>query len=375
MAKDYYETLGISKGANSDEIKSAYKKMAKKFHPDLNKEKGAEDKFKEVNQAYSILSDDKKRANYDQFGEQAEQASGSGYSDFSSSFQGAEFSDMFGDIFENFFEGSSFGGRHGRGRNSARRGRDLQYEMELTLEDANFGTTKTIVIPKTENCPDCGGSGAQNENDIDTCPDCKGSGAKVRVQRTPFGMFQQQYVCNTCSGTGKYITKKCSKCHGKGNINLEKTIEVKIPKGVETGTRIRLTGEGEAGERGGSSGDLYIVCNILEHDIFERTDDDLLCEVTVPYTMVVLGGEVSVPTLDGDVTLKIPAGTQSNTIFRLKEKGMSHLRHEGHGNLLVRCVIDVPTKLSSKQKELLKDYDKTISSKKGFFSKIKEAFE
>jgi molecular chaperone DnaJ len=378
MVKDYYSTLGISKNASKEEIKTAYKKLAKKYHPDINQEKGAEEKFKEINQAYATLSDDKKRAHYDQFGEDSEKMGGAGFSDFASGFPGGfsqgDFSDMFGDIFEDFFSGS-FGGSKRSRRSGARRGRDLQFEIDLTLEEAYGGVVKKIVIPKKETCPHCHGIGAESESDIDTCSECNGSGYKVKMQRTPFGIFQQQSVCPVCQGTGREIKRKCHKCSGGGVIRIEKKIDISIPKGVDSGTRIRISGEGEAGEMGAPSGDLYIVCNILEHDIFERHDDDLITEVKVPFTMVCLGGEIDVPTLDGNIKLKIPSGTQSNTIFRLKEKGMPHLRHSGYGNLLIRCVIDVPSKLSNKQKDLLKDFDKTISEKKGFFQKVKEVFE
>lgn len=370
MGKDYYDVLGVQRGASKEDIKKAYKKLAKKYHPDISKEADAEDKFKEVNKAYATLSDEKKRANYDQFGEQAENMGAGGFSDFASGFGGGDFGDMFGDIFEGFF-----GGGRGRRRAGPTRGDDLRYDVEITLEDAYFGKTKKIVIPKEETCSHCKGTGAESDSDIETCSDCNGSGMQTRVQRTPFGMIKQQVPCSSCGGTGKFIKKSCHMCDGAGKVHVNKDLEVKIPKGVDDGTRIRLSGEGGAGDRGGPSGDLYIYCSVLEHEIFDRQGFDLITEVKVPFTMVALGGEIDIPTLDGDVKLKIPAGTQSNTIFRIKGRGMPHLRYNGNGNLMVRCVVDVPKKLNSKQKELLKDLEETFERKKGFFSKIKEAFE
>ncbi|MFA6088572.1 MAG: molecular chaperone DnaJ [Candidatus Woesearchaeota archaeon] len=376
MAKDYYETLGVKKNSSKEEIRTAYKNLAKKYHPDLNKDKGAEDKFKEINQAYSSLSDDKKRAQYDQFGESAERMGGGGYSDFASSgagFGGGNFEDVFGDVFENFF-GGQFSGRSGSRRNNGRKGNDLRFDLDISLDEAYSGTIKTIIIPKEEKCSNCKGTGAENESDIETCSDCNGSGYTVKVQRTPIGMFQQQVVCRTCGGTGQYVKTACSHCDGEGVERINKKLEIKIPKGVDSDTKIRMTGEGEPGERGGQTGDLYIFCNVLEHDIFDRREDDLYTEVDVPFTMVCLGGEISIPTLDGEVKLKIPMGTQSNTLFRLKEKGMPKLRHSGNGDLFVKCVVSVPDKLSSKQKEILKEFEKTLE-KKSFFRKIKEVFE
>ena len=330
--KDYYKILGVEKNATKEEIKKAYKKLAKQYHPDVNKDGGSTEKFKEINEAASVLGDDEKRAQYDQFGTTYDKFTGHGFdfSDFGFDSGGFESFD-FEDIFDRFF-GAGFGfGPKTRGRR-ARRGADLRYDMEITLEDAAFGAAKHISIPRLETCDECGGSGAESKSDIAACPDCNGRGVVTRVQRTPFGMFQTTTTCRKCSGEGKYIKNECPKCDGTGVVRITKKLEIKIPEGAEEGTNLRIAGGGEAGGKGASPGDLYIVLHMKEHDIFERDGDDINVKVNVPFTIAALGGEIDVPTLNGEAKLKIPAGTQSNTIFRMKEKGIPFLHDGGRGN-------------------------------------------
>ena len=365
MTKDYYKVLGVEKTAAKEEIKKAYKNLAKKYHPDLNKEAGAAEKFKEINEATAVLADDEKRKQYDQYGTTAEQ--------FGQGFQGYDFSDFmsgsnfdFDSIFESFFGGGNpFGARRRRG---PRRGADLRYDMEITLEEAAAGATKHIIVPRLESCSKCHGSGAESESDIANCPDCNGSGVKRQSQRTPFGIFSTTTTCGKCSGQGKYTKRECQICDGTGVVKKTRKLEIKIPAGAEESTNLRVAGEGEAGEKGTSPGDLYIVIHIKEHETFERHGDDIYAKVNIPFTIAALGGEVEVPTLDGKAKLKIPAGTQNNTIFRMKGKGIPYLHGSGQGNENVEVVIEVPEKLSKKQKELLKEFEKESKSQKGFFS-------
>jgi molecular chaperone DnaJ len=362
--KDYYKTLGVERNSTKDEIKKAYKKLAKKYHPDLNNSPDASEKFKEINEAAAVLADDEKRSKYDQFGTTADQ--------FGNGFQGYDFSDFmssgnfdFDGIFESFFGGNPFG-RRKRGPN---RGSDLRYDMEISLEDAAFGITKHIVIPRLEQCNKCSGSGAESETDLETCPTCNGSGIQRRTQRTPFGMFSTQTTCGKCRGQGKYIKNECKICDGTGVVRKNRKLEIKVPSGAENGTNLRVSGEGEAGEKGASSGDLYIVIHVKEHDTFERQGDDIYIKTTIPFTVAALGGEIEVPTLEGKAELKIPAGTQNNTIFRMKSKGIPYLHGSGKGNENVEVIIQVPEKLTKKQKELLRDFEKE-GKKKGILGKI-----
>jgi molecular chaperone DnaJ len=368
MANDYYQTLGVSKDASKEQIKKAYKKLAKKYHPDLNKDAGASDKFKEINEAASVLGDPEKRSRYDQFGTADPQGFGGGAGGFS----GFDFSGMgFDDIFDSFFGGG--GGRRRRG--GPRRGNDLEYRMDITLEDAAFGTKKTIVIPRLEACGNCKGSGAKNASDVVTCTDCNGQGMRVVQRRTPFGVFQSQTPCRKCSASGKMIKELCEHCDGEGRVRKSRKVEVDIPKGVQSGNRLRLSGEGEAGEKGGRTGDLYVYVVVQDHDLFVRDGNDLYVDVQLPFVTAALGGEITVATLDAEAVIKIPAGTQTSTLFRLREKGMPHLRGSASGDLKVRVHIAVPKKLSKKQKELLSEFDKDYKRKKGVVEKIKEAFE
>lgn len=376
MAKDYYKTLGVSKSATKDEIKKAYKKLAKQYHPDLNKSSDATEKFKEINEAAAILADDQKREQYDQFGT----ADFSGFQGGSAGFDfsGFDFSDLgrafgtgfdFGDIFDTFF------GRGGRERGYAGplRGADLIYNLEISLEEAASGAARNISIVHDENCPKCHGSGAESSSSVKTCDVCQGTGMEKHTRKTPFGVFSTATTCRTCGGQGKVVKEKCTQCKGSGKVEKSRKIEIKVPAGVDNGSKLRIAGEGEAGEKGGRAGDLYVVMNIANHEIFERHGNDIYTEIPLNFTTAALGGEIEVPTLDGKAKLKIPAGTQSGTIFRLKEKGIPNLRGGGVGSENVRVIISVPKKLNSKQKELLEEFEKEQKkTDKGFFGRLRE---
>jgi len=363
MAKDYYKTLGVENTATKEEIKKAYKNLAKKYHPDLNKGEDDAEKFKEINEAAAVLADDEKRTKYDQFGTTADQFKGFEGFDFSDIMSGGNFD------FESIFEGF-FGGRSPfRSRRGPRRGADLRYDLEITLNDAYTGITKHIVVPRLERCTECHGSGAESESDIISCPDCNGSGIQRRTQRTPFGIFQTQTTCGKCHGQGKYIKKECAVCDGTGVVKKNRKLEIKVPAGAEEGTNLRIVKEGEAGEKGSEPGDLYIVMYVKEHEIFERHGDDIYVKIPIPFSVAALGGEVEVPTLEEKAKLKIPAGTQNNTIFRMKGKGIPYLHGHGQGNQNVEVIVEVPERLSKKQKELLKEFERA-GKKKGILGKI-----
>lgn len=364
---DYYETLGLQKGASKEDIKKAYKKMAMKHHPDVNKgHKDSEAKFKEVNEAFSVLNDDNKKANYDRFGKAGAQGGAGG----GRGFEGFDFggSDPFTDIFESFFGGRS------RRRSSKIRGADLIYDLEITLDEAYNGGKKDVTIPKYDSCDNCEGSGAESESDITTCPTCGGSGVIAKQKRTPFGVFQSTAACTNCSGTGKVITKLCHKCDGKGKVRVKKELEIKIPPGIDTGNKLRIHGEGEPGERGGSKGDLYVQIHVKEHKLFDREDEDLYTSIPISYAQATLGDSIDVPTMEGVATLKIPAGTESGTMFKMKDKGMPHVNGAYKGDEFVKINIETPKKLSKKQKDLLKQFDKSFKDKPydTFFKKIKK---
>jgi molecular chaperone DnaJ len=367
MAKDYYSTLGVQKGASQEEIKKAYKSLAKKYHPDLNKDAGAAEKFKEINEAAAILGDEKKREQYDRFGTadngQGQDFSGFDFSDFMNRSQGFGFN--FDDIFDTFFGGAGFG----RSRKRQQQGYDLRYDVEITLEECASGVSKEITVPRLEKCEICKGSGATPGSDVETCEDCAGRGVQLRTQRTPFGVFQTQSACRTCAGEGKRIVHPCKECDGAGVVKQKRKIEIKIPAGADNGMSLRVRGAGEAGQKGAPSGDLYVVVHVQPHRIFQRDADDLHVKINLPFTIAALGGEVEVPTLKGKAELSIPSGTQSNTIFRLKAKGMPSVEHSSHGDLFAEAIVSVPDKLSKRQKELLKEFEKEFG-KKGFFKEM-----
>ncbi len=369
--RDYYEVLGVGKQASKEEIKKAYRKLSKKYHPDINKEADAADKFKEVKEAYEILSDDQKRAQYDQFGHvDPNQGFGGGGADFGG-FGGFE------DIFNTFFGG---GGGRRRDPNAPRQGADLQYTMTLKFEDAVFGKETDIEIPREEECDTCDGSGAKPGTKPETCSHCHGTGQLNVEQNTPFGRIVNRRVCNHCNGTGKFIKDKCTTCSGKGKVKKRRSIHVKIPAGIDDGQQLRVTGQGEPGINGGPSGDLYIVFNVRGHDFFERDGDDIFCEMPITFAQSALGDEIEVPTLHGKVKLKVPAGTQTGTKFRLKGKGVPNVRGYGVGDQHIRVKVVTPTNLTEKQKQLLREFA-DISGQlpdeqtESFFDKVKKAIK
>jgi len=371
--RDYYEVLGVDKNATPDEIKKAYRKLARQYHPDVNKEPDAAEKFKEVKEAYEVLSDENKRAQYDRYGHTDPNQGFGGFGGFGG---GGGFEDFggFGDIFDMFFGGGSR-----RNPNAPQRGADLQYTMTIEFKEAVFGKETDIEIPRTENCDHCNGSGARPGTHPETCSTCRGTGQQEVVQNTAFGRIVNRRVCPACSGTGKIIREKCSKCNGSGKVKNRRKIHVKIPAGIDDGSQIRLSGEGESGIRGGPPGDLYIVVNVKPHDFFEREGDDIYCEVPITFAQAALGDEIEVPTLSGKVKLKIPAGTQTNTYFRLKGHGVPRLRGIGQGDQHVKVVVVTPTKLSEKQKELLREFAKlsgedTHEQQETLFERMKKAF-
>ncbi|MFF2481621.1 molecular chaperone DnaJ [Paenibacillus sp. NPDC058071] len=345
--RDYYEVLGVGKDASGDDIKKAYRQLARKFHPDVNKEADAETKFKEVKEAYDVLSDDGKRSTYDQFGHVDPNQGMGGAGGFSGDFGGG-----FGDIFDMFFGG----GGNRRDPNAPQRGNDLQYTMTIEFKEAVFGKETEITIPRTESCDTCTGSGAKPGTKPETCSVCRGSGQQEVVQNTPFGRMVNRRACSNCSGTGRVIKEKCGTCHGAGKVKKQRKINVRIPAGVDDGAQIRLSGEGEGGLRGGPAGDLYIVIRVKSHEFFERENDDIYCEVPLTFVQAALGDEIEIPTLTEKVKLKIPAGTQTGTYFRLKGKGVPKLRGYGQGDQHVKVTVVTPTKLTDEQKDLLRQF-------------------
>ena len=371
--RDYYDVLGIEKGASQDEIKKAYRKLARTYHPDVNKEAGAEDKFIEVKEAYEVLSDEQKRAQYDQFGHAG--AQGQGFGGFGGG--GQDFGGGFGDIFDMFFGG---GGRS-RDPNAPQQGSDLQYTMTLDFEEAIFGKEVDVDLPREEECDTCSGSGAKPGTNPDTCSHCNGSGQLNQEQNTPFGKVVNRRVCHHCGGKGQIITDKCSTCHGNGRVKKNRKININIPAGIDEGQQIRVSGKGEAGINGGPAGDLYVVIQIRSHDYFEREGDHIFCELPLTFTQAALGDEVEVPTVHGNVKLKVPAGTQSGKTFRLKGKGVPNVRGRGQGDQHIKIRVITPTKLTDKQKDLLREFneiggnDSTSGQESGFFQRFKKAFK
>lgn len=357
--KDYYKILGVQKSASKEEIKSAYKKLAKEFHPDVNKAPNATEKFKEINEAASVLGDDAKRQQYDQFGSDFERKY---HQDFSQRYSGQDFDDMdFGDVFEMFFGG---GFTQGSQRNS--RGRDLRYDMEITLEEAASGIKKSITLEKPVLCEDCGGRGGE---DYERCSECNGQGVKRVRQQTPFGIFESRVTCKRCQGHGEIVKNICQTCKGKGILHKKKTLEVTIPAGVDSGAQLRLREEGEA-VKGGTTGDLYIFIDVKKHHYFDREGDDIILEIPVSVTQAMLGDEVEVPTLEGKVMLKIPKGTQPETTLRMKNRGIPHLNHHGAGDQLIKVKVEIPEKLTRRQEELLKEFDKESGKRKSILDRL-----
>ncbi|UTR07925.1 molecular chaperone DnaJ [Alkalihalobacillus sp. LMS6] len=367
--RDFYEVLGVSENASEDEVKKAYRKLARKYHPDVNKEEGAESKFKEVKEAYDTLSDPQKKAHYDQFG----------HTDPNQGFGGASAGDFggFSDIFDMFFGGQG-GGR--RNPNAPRQGNDLQYTMTLDFKEAVFGKETEIEIPRDENCETCDGSGAKPGTKPETCSHCKGSGQLNVEQNTPFGRVVNRRVCNHCEGSGKIIKDKCNTCHGKGKVRKKKTINVKVPAGIDNGQQLRVSGQGEAGTNGGPAGDLYVVFQVREHEFFERDGEDVYCEVPLTFPQVALGDEIEVPTLTGKIKLKIPAGTQTGTNFRLKGKGVPNVHGRGQGDQHVQVRVVTPKNLNENEKELMREFagmsgGRPEEQNDGFFDKLRRAFK
>lgn len=352
MAKDYYKILGVDRDATQEEIKKAYKECAKKYHPDLNKSPEAAEKFKEINEAAAVLGDAEKRRKYDQFGT----------TDFGEGFGGFDFSEFtgfgfdFDDIFDRFFSG------FGLGRKRPHRGQDLLYNVEIELEDVVHGARKTIVLKKNEACQACNGAGGVRE----TCPSCNGQGLQQQARRTPFGYFSTTLTCKNCGGLGESLVDPCSECHGKGSTSITKEIEIGIPAGIRDGMRLRIAGEGEAGSNGAPSGDLYVQVSIKPHKLFQRKDNDLLISIPISFATAACGGEIIVPTLEGPEELRIPAGTQPGTVFRIKNKGIPHLRGSGKGSMMVHVTVKVPEKLTKRQKELLHEFEEESKKKKLF---------
>ena len=356
--QDYYQALGVSKNASDAELKKAYRRAAQKYHPDRNPDNAeAEEKFKQAKEAYEILSNAQKRAAYDQFGHAGVDPSmggAAGGGGFGAG-AGASFSDIFGDVFGDIFGGGGGGGRDGK---RVYRGADLRYNLELSLEDAVRGTTVKIRVPTYVSCATCDGSGAKKGTKPSTCTTCGGHG-QVRMQQ---GFFSVQQTCPRCKGSGSIINDPCGDCHGQGRIKEQKTLSVKVPAGVDSGDRIRLANEGESGENGGPPGDLYVQIQVKEHSIFKRDDANLYCEVPIGFATAALGGELEVPTLDGRVVLRVPAETQSGKLFRMRGKGVKPVRGGAVGDLLCRVLVETPVKLSSKQKELLRELDSSLKN-------------
>jgi molecular chaperone DnaJ len=368
MAKDYYKVLGVERNSSKEDIRRAYKELAKKYHPDINKGAGASDKFKEINEAASVLADEKKRAQYDQYGTADSNFQGFDFGGAESGFDFGNFN--FDDIFDMFMGGGFTS--HRRRRGGAVQGHDLRYDLDINLEDAAFGIEHEIHVPRLVKCENCHGTGAENDSDVKTCDDCKGSGYVRQTTRTPFGMFQQTGPCRTCSGEGKVIKHPCKECDGTGRLQKNTKLKISIPKGVKTGTQLRVEGEGEAGMRGGPDGDLYVFLNVKQHDIFERKGNDLYVDVGISFATAALGGEIDVPTIEGKTAkLKIPAGTQTDTFFKLKGKGVENLHGYETGDEKVRVVVDVPKNLTKKQKDILKEFDNEAEKKEpGVFKRI-----
>ena len=377
--RDYYEVLGVNRGASEDEIKKAYRKLAVKYHPDKNPgDKTAEEKFKEIGEAYEVLNDAQKRAGYDQYGHAAFDARrrasrGGGFGDFHDPFE--IFREVFGQqsggsIFEDLFGGGSRANPGG-----PQRGADLRYDLEITFDEAARGCEKEIAVTKLDACDACAGTGAEKGAHYQQCPTCGGRGQVISSR----GIFSIAQTCPRCEGAGRTVDKPCKVCRGSGQRERTSRITLRIPPGVDNGSRLRSSGNGEAGRRGGQSGDLYVILHVKAHEIFHRDGDDLMCDVPISFTIAALGGEIEVPTLDGRAQIKIPAGTQTGSVFRLRGKGIRNVHGHGHGDLHVQVTVEVPTRLNAEQRAKLKEFadlcDESVNPRsKSFFEKAKEIF-
>ena len=378
MAKrDYYEVLGVDKGADAQTLKKAYRKLAMQYHPDRNPDNPeAEAKFKEINEAYEVLSDDTKRANYDQFGHDGPQGFGGagGFGGFGGG--GVEdIFDMFGDMF-----GGGFGGSSRPRRRGPERGADIRQDITITFEEAAFGVKKSIKINRTEECSECNGSGAKSGTSKKTCPTCNGAGEVRTAQRTPFGNIMSTRVCSTCQGDGEVLESPCPKCNGQGKTRKVKTIEIDIPAGIDNDQMIKLSNQGDVGSKGGPRGDLYVAVRVMPHTLFTRDGFDIYFEMPITFAQAALGDEVEIPTLHGNVIYNIPEGTQTGTVFRLREKGIQKMRSNSKGDQYVKVIVDTPKKLNDKQKQLLKEFarecgEEVHEKKKSFGQKIEDMFK
>jgi molecular chaperone DnaJ len=368
--RDYYEVLGVSRTASEDELKRAFRKLARQYHPDVNKSPEAEMRFKEIGEAYEVLSDPQKRRVYDQFGHAGLDSQGYG------GFQGFEGFGSFADIFEQF--DSLFGGAaRGSTRRGPQRGADLRYDLTITFEEAVFGTEKTLEIPRFETCDACKGSGAEPNTEPTICPQCKGTGEMRRVQQSVFGQFVNVTACGRCHGEGRIISTPCHECRGQGRVRATRKLTVKIPAGVDNGQQIRLSGEGESGPKGGPSGNLYVVLEVRPHRFFKREGSDVFYELPISFAQAALGDQVEVPTIDGREMLAIPMGTQTGKTFRLREKGIPHLRGMGRGDEYVTVRVRTPTQLSARERQLFEELAKLDEhqikpNERGFFDKVKD---
>ncbi len=371
--KDYYEILGIDRNATKEEIKKAYRRLSKKYHPDVSDDPDAAEKFKEITEAYEVLSDDKKRANYDRFGHADPNQGFGGFGD-------TDFGGFGGFGFEDIFD-TFFGGGRRRDPNAPRQGADLQYTMTLSFEEACFGKETIIEVPREETCGTCNGTGAKPGTRPETCGHCHGTGQISIEHSTPFGRIINKRVCHHCQGTGQIIKEKCTTCRGTGKVKKTRKISVKIPAGIDDGQQLRVAGQGEPGINGGPPGDLYIIFRVRPHEFFERHGNDIYCEIPITFTQAALGDEIEVPTLHGKVKLKIPAGTQTGTRFRLRGKGVPDVKGYGVGDQHVRVRVVTPTKLTERQKQLLREFAEISGNvpqgeqEKSFFSKMKRAFK
>ena len=378
--RDYYEVLGIKKGASDDEIKKAYRQMAKKYHPDLNKgDASAEQMFKDVNEAYSVLSDPQKKARYDQYGHAGVDPSYGGGTDGGfGGFGGSGFEDL-GDIFSSFF-GGGFGGGSSSRRNAPRQGEDRETRINISFDEAVFGCSKDVKFYRIELCPDCSGSGAAKGTSPETCSACSGTG-RVRVgQRTPFGVVQTERSCDKCGGTGKIVKTPCQTCVGKGYVRKQKNFNVNIPAGIDDGQSITLRGQGDAGRNGGPNGDLYVTVSVTKHKIFNRDGMNIYYDIPITFTEAALGAKINIPTLEGTEEYVVPEGTQPGTVFTLKNRGVTEVQGTRRGNLSFRVNVEVPKNLTQKQKDLLCEFadscgEKNTAQKKNFFDKLRDTFK